>query len=74
MENTYFIDGAHLTPEALRKKHRLENDPSFRTDPMEYLPNMERISSDVCEKVLTQMYVYDEIGRASCRERVYENV
>ncbi len=60
MENTYFIDGAHLTPEALRKKHRLENDPSFRTDPMEYLPNMERISSDVCEKVLTQMYVYDE--------------
>ena len=59
MENQFFVDGSHLSPEALARKHRLENDPSARKSHMEYLPGMEQIQSDVCEKVMTQMHGYD---------------
>ncbi len=62
MENQFFIAGEHLSPEALAKKHRLENDPSSRRNPMEYLPGMERIESDVCNNVLAQMNAYDASG------------
>jgi len=55
----YFIDSDTLPPEALARKHRLEQDPSFRTDHMTYLPGMEIIRSDVQEKVLTAMHSYD---------------
>ncbi len=59
MENQFFVDSGHLSPEALAKKHRLETDPSSRKNHMEYLPGMERIESDVCENVMTQMAAYD---------------
>lgn len=59
MENRFFVDSAHLSKEALAKKHRLETDPSFRKNHMEYLPGMEQISSDISEKVLTHMNGYD---------------
>lgn len=59
MENQFFVDSEYLSPEALAKKHRLETDPSFRKNHMEYLPGMEQIESDICEKVLTQMDSYD---------------
>ncbi len=59
MENQFFVDSEHLSPEALEKKHRLENDPSFRKNHMEYLPGMEIIESDVCESVISQMNSYD---------------
>ena len=59
MENQFFVDSVYLSPEALAKKHRLETDPSSRRDHMEYLPGMEIISSDVCEKVMSQMEAYD---------------
>lgn len=59
MENQFFIDSESLSPEALEKKHRLENDPSFRKNHMEYLPGMEQIKSDICEKVMSQMNEYD---------------
>ena len=59
MENRFFVDSEHLSPEALEKKHRLESDPSARTDHMAYLPGMEQIDSDVCQKVLEQMESYD---------------
>lgn len=55
MKNPFFVDSEHLTPEALAKKHRLENDPSSRRNHMEYLPGMEVIESDVCAKVMEQM-------------------
>lgn len=58
-ENQFFIDSQKLTPAALEKKHRLENDPTARTDHMKYAEGMERISSDVLEKVLRQMKQYD---------------
>ena len=59
MENQFFVDSEHLSPEALEKKHRLENDPSFRKSHMEYMPGMERIESDVCKSVMSQMNSYD---------------
>ena len=59
MENQYFVDSEHLSENALEKKHRLENDPSFRTNHMEYMDGMERIQSDVMEKVLEQVNSYD---------------
>ena len=59
MENHFFVDSEHLSPEALAKKHRLETDPSSRKSHMEYLPGMERIESEVCANVLGQMNSFD---------------
>ena len=59
MENQFFVDSARLSEAALEKKHRLETDPTSRKDPMEYLPGMEKIESDICEKVISQMNAYD---------------
>lgn len=59
MENNYFVDSDKLSPEALEKKHRIETDKSFRTNHMEYLPDMERIESDIMDKVMSQMKEYD---------------
>ncbi len=59
MENQFFVDSEHLSPEALEKKHRLENEPSFRKNHMEYMPGMEIIESDVCTNVMAQMNSYD---------------
>ena len=43
----------------MEKKHRLENDPSCRTDHMAYMKDMEKIDSDIMEKVMSQMESYD---------------
>ncbi|MBE7034397.1 MAG: 2-iminoacetate synthase ThiH [Ruminococcaceae bacterium] len=59
MENQFFVDSVHLSSAALEKKHRLETDPMFRKSHMEYLPGMEKIQSDVCEKVISQMNSFD---------------
>ena len=59
MENQFFIDSQYLSPAALEKKHRLETDPSSRKSPMEYLPGMEIIESDVCHQVMSQMNAFD---------------
>lgn len=59
MENHFFVDSEKLSGKALEKKHRLETDPSFRTNHMEYLPGMEIIESDVCSKVMDHMNSYD---------------
>ena len=59
MDNRFFVDGEHLSPAALEKKHRLETDPSSRTNHMEYMNGMERINSDIMEKVLAEMDNYD---------------
>ncbi len=58
MENQFLIDSDHLSAKALEKKHRLETDPSCRKNHMEYLPDMEQIQSDVCQKVMEQMDAY----------------
>ncbi|MBR6259139.1 MAG: 2-iminoacetate synthase ThiH [Oscillospiraceae bacterium] len=59
MENSFFIDSGGLSPAALEKKHRLETDPSSRTDHMAYMPGMERIESDVMDTVISQMKSYE---------------
>lgn len=59
MENQFYVDSEHLSPEALAKKHRLDNDPSSRKSHMEYMPGMEIIESDVCASVMEQMNSYD---------------
>lgn len=59
MENSFFVDSEKLSPAALEKKHRLENDPSSRTNHMEYMEGMEVIKSDICEKVMSQVKEYD---------------
>lgn len=59
MGNQFFVDSARLSEAALEKKHRLETDPTSRKDPMEYLPGMEKIESEICEKVISQMKAYD---------------
>ena len=71
MQNQFFVDSESLSPAALEKKHRLETDPSSRKNHMEYLPGMEIIESDVCEKVISQtdsydytLYTADDVRRA----------
>ncbi len=58
-DNNYFVDTGSLSPAALERKHRIENDPSVRTDIMEYLPGMEVIQSDIRDKVLSQADNFD---------------
>ncbi|MCR5624441.1 MAG: 2-iminoacetate synthase ThiH [Lachnospiraceae bacterium] len=61
MENDkrYFIDSDKLSEAQLRKKHALEDDPSSRTNHMEYMEGMEKIESDIMSKVLNEMDNYD---------------
>ena len=59
MDNNYFVDSDKLSAAALEKKHRLENDPSVRTDHMAYMDGMEQINSDIMDKVMSEMKNYD---------------
>lgn len=59
MENQFLVDSEFLSPKALEKKHRLETDPSSRTNHMEYMEGMEHIQSDIMEKVMTQVKQFD---------------
>lgn len=57
--NYFYVDSKKLTKAALDHKHQIERDPSARTDPMQYMPGMERISSDIMDKVLEHMQAFD---------------
>ena len=59
MKNNYYIDSEYLSKDALERKHQLENEPTARTNHMEYMKGMEQIESDVCESVMMQMQEYD---------------
>ena len=59
MENQFFVDSDKLSPQALEKKHRLENDKNSRTDHMAYMDGMEQISPDIRNKVISAMNEYD---------------
>ena len=52
MDNQFIIESKNLPTNILNKKHQLENDPSSRSNHLEYLPDMERINSDIQGKVL----------------------
>lgn len=59
MEKQFLFDAPGLSPEALAKKHRLETDPASRKSHMDYRPGMERLDSDLSQKVLGEMSRYD---------------
>ena len=59
MENNFFVDSEYLSEKALIKKHRIENDPSFRKNHMEYMEGMEVIESDICSEVMFHFDSYD---------------
>lgn len=59
MQNQYFIDSEYLSADALEKKHKLETDPSCRTDHMKCLPDMDILNSDIMDKVLGEMDSFD---------------
>ena len=59
MENNFFVDSGKLSEEALAKKHRLENDPSFSADHMKYMEGMDQIGTEIRDKVMTGMNAYD---------------
>ena len=59
MNNNYFVDSDKLSESALKRKHELENNPSARTNHMEYMDGMEQIKSDIFEKVISEMKEYD---------------
>ncbi|WP_027421593.1 2-iminoacetate synthase ThiH [Lachnobacterium bovis] len=59
MENQFLIDSDFLSEDALAKKHLIENNPSARSNPMEYMPDMERIDSKIKDRVISQMNEYD---------------
>ena len=61
MENEFLIDSDALSPEALKRKHQLENDPSCRTDHMAYMEGQEQIQSDIREKVMAAVADYDPV-------------
>ena len=72
----YFIDSDQLPPEALKRKHQLESDPSVRSDHMKYLADMEIIDSDVKDIVLREFNSFDynqytaaDVRRALSHER-----
>ncbi|MBR4125415.1 MAG: hypothetical protein IKR13_04355, partial [Victivallales bacterium] len=76
MSNQFFIDSEFLSPEALKRKHELENNPSSRRDIMEYLPGMEVIQSDIRDQVMSRVAEYDAsryTGRDVVRALEHEN-
>ena len=58
-ENQFFVDSDKLSETALAHKHLIESDKSARTNHMEYMEGMERISSDIMDKVLGAVDTYD---------------
>lgn len=59
MDNNYFVDSEKLSGAALEKKHRIETDPSSRTDHMEFMEGMEQINSDIRSKVMAEVESFD---------------
>lgn len=59
MENDFLVDSEHLSPAALEKKHRLENDPSSRINHMKYLEGMDQIDLSLRLRVMKEMAEYD---------------
>ncbi|MBR1664147.1 MAG: 2-iminoacetate synthase ThiH [Ruminococcus sp.] len=59
MENQFLIDSDELSPVALERKHKLENDPSSRTDHMQYMEGQQIIKSDIRDRVMSEVESYE---------------
>ncbi len=55
----FLVDSDFLSPQALARKHELEQNPASRTDHLAYLPGMEQIESAICGQVLAEMNSYN---------------
>ncbi len=76
MNSQFLTDESHLSPKSLEKKHRIENEPSFRKSIFEYEDGMENINSDISEKVLgalsefnPEKYTESDVKRALSSEK-----
>ncbi|MBP1583497.1 MAG: 2-iminoacetate synthase ThiH [Victivallales bacterium] len=65
----YLIDSEKLSPEALARKHQLENDKSSRTNIMDYLPGQQVIQSDLKDRLLAALEAFqpESFNTASVR-------
>ena len=75
-ENSFFVDGKHLSEATLARKHQLENNPAMRKSPLEYLPGMEEIEPDIRSRVMwhvdsyqPEQYTAVDVRRALNRNR-----
>lgn len=59
MQNNFFVDSKSLSEKALAKKHRIERDPSARTNHMEYMKGMDQIETYVRDAVMGHVGEYD---------------
>jgi 2-iminoacetate synthase len=75
-ENQFFIDSGKLSEKALEKKHRLETDPSSRSDHMEYIEGMEQIDSDVLARVIDEMnaFAYDTYTESDVKRALMDDI
>lgn len=69
MDENFFVDSKSLSSAALRKKHELETDPFSRTNHMDYMHGMEKIDSDIMQRVLSQMNAYNPEGYSAADVR-----
>lgn len=75
MKNQFIIESKELSKQAQIRKQQLEQEPSARTSPMEYMEGMEQIQSDVCENVMAHVknvdfewYTEEHVKRALEKE------
>ena len=61
-KDEFTIRSSHLSPAALETKLRLENDPSARRDIDDFFPDMEKIESDICDKVMENVNSFDSLA------------
>lgn len=61
-KDEFTIRSSHLSPAALETKLRLENDPSARRDMDDFFPDMEKIESDICDKVMENVNSFDSLA------------
>lgn len=76
MEQEYLVDAKELSEAALERKHRLENEPQFRSNHMEYQEGMEQISPEIRQKVMGYVQSYhpeDYTAKDVLRALAHEN-
>lgn len=61
MENKFFAASDYFSEQDLTQKYYLGNYTIFPKNPMEYMPGMEIIKSDICEKVMLHTNSYDSL-------------
>lgn len=59
MKNDFFVDSDKLSEKALAKKHKIEQDPSSRTNHMEYMKDMDQINPEVRNTVMAHVEAYN---------------